>query len=692
MSAFVVISAHERLNSIVDGIVKNRPLNFAVHTVISTGKLLTVEEKAFYEYTSTIKDSSTNKESHNFEDLLKNQLAHLRRDALLGDRILNVFLLENPHTIEEDENVDWIYNCLKDVYSNGLGSDANIQLFRICFSYNIEKPENVALQIPKTLLQKRKEILSDNIPQKILYLDNQDKHGAALCKNKESHDLMISRMLVDWMMLLSNENDSYGMMNAIQSDTNFFALGYSEYFYCYDDVCRYFHLSNQRDLLEYMLNEGNDDQNLSLDFEKEPLGLIERKKRLSQIYEEIPFSEDIELYPLSIDKKIDDIVFSLKSSIEKCKEKALKEARMRDEENKLNQCKQEAVNENEDLVLNIDTESEEELVRRKYPDYIDRKIIYNHSLLSEENDSTEINDENLLSYQEEYAKLLSFIQSKDFKTFLSLVDNEDEKTTEFVQEKPKKGCLFGFLNWFSKKNDDVFVVQNTIKQGKQNNLKVILQPLNEIKRMLNERKLFLLFKQEVDSLLEQKENLNEQISKFELTKHCKSVDEMIDLNLLKEYQRSFKVNNLRTIVERWKSKIKETQTKTSLFDCQKYYTELQVLNYRFVDWSNPFPFIKDKTNDLSYLGNRLLAYSSIFANYNVIRDSLENLTCIHLYSDCEEYVSPFSNRQIDIRNKNSIQAIKSNHVASKIAMIQILKMDEEAWNGLVDLSEGNKEQ
>ena len=94
MSAFVVISAHERLNSIVDGIVKNRPLNFAVHTVISTGKLFTIEEKAFYEYTSTVKDSSTNKESHNFEDLLKNQLAHLRKDALLGDRILNVFLLE----------------------------------------------------------------------------------------------------------------------------------------------------------------------------------------------------------------------------------------------------------------------------------------------------------------------------------------------------------------------------------------------------------------------------------------------------------------------------------------------------------------------------------------------------------------------------------------------------------------------
>ena len=136
-----------------------------------------------------------------------------------------------------------------------------------------------------------------------------------------------------------------------------------------------------------------------------------------------------------------------------------------------------------------------------------------------------------------------------------------------------------------------------------------------------------------------------------------------------------------------KPKIIETQTKTSLFDCQKDYTESQVLNYRFVDWSNPFPFIKDKTNDLSYLGNRLLAYSSIFANYNVIRDSLENLTCIHLYSDCEEYVSPFSNRQIDIRNKNSIQAMKSSHIASKIAMMQILQMDEEAWNGLVDLND-----
>ena len=137
MSAFVVISAHERLNSIVDGIVKNRPLNSSVRTVISTGKLLTEGGAAFYEYTSTVKDSSINKRSHNFEDLLKNQLAHLRRDALLGDRVLNVFLLENPYTAEEDNDVDWIYNCLKDVYANGLGSDSNIQLFRICFSYHI---------------------------------------------------------------------------------------------------------------------------------------------------------------------------------------------------------------------------------------------------------------------------------------------------------------------------------------------------------------------------------------------------------------------------------------------------------------------------------------------------------------------------------------------------------------------------
>ena len=138
MSAFVVISAHERLNLIVDGIVKNRPLNPFVHTVISTGKLLIDSDVSFYEYTSTIKDSSKNKHSSNFEDLLKNQLAHLRRDALLGDRTLNVFLLENPHTIEEDNNLDWIYNCLKDVYSSGLGSDSNIQLFRICFSYHVE--------------------------------------------------------------------------------------------------------------------------------------------------------------------------------------------------------------------------------------------------------------------------------------------------------------------------------------------------------------------------------------------------------------------------------------------------------------------------------------------------------------------------------------------------------------------------
>lgn len=688
MSAFVVISAHERLNPIVDGIVKNRPLNSSVCTVISTGKLLTEGEEAFYEYTSTVKDSSKNKGSQNFENLLKNQLAHLRRDALLGDRILNVFLLENPHTIEEDNNVDWIYNCLKDVYSNGLGSDSNIQLFRICFSYHIEEPENVALQIPKALLQKRKEGLSDNIPQKILYLDNQDKNGAALCKDKESHDLMVSRMLVDWMMLLSNENDSYSMMNAIQSETKIFTLGYAEYFYYYDDICNYFRLSNQHDILEYMLYGGNDEHNNSLDIEKEPLGLIERKKRMSSIYEKIPYSEDIELYPMSIDKRIDDIIVSFKSSIEKCKEKALEEARTRDEKNWLVQCEQEINNENETLSSKPRIGSEEELVRKEYPDYIDRSIIYTNSLLLDANDESGNNEKIILSYQDNYNKVLSFIQGQVFKTYLSSSDTQNKTKDTISQEKPAKGCLLWFLNLFGK-NDGEIIKDNSIIEVENSgfDLKRILQPLNDIRRMQNERNLYLVFKQNVDELLKQKEDLESKIKNFKLTKHCKSVDTMIDLKLLKDYQKSLVKDNLNTIIEKWKSVEEEKRTKRYLFECQLNYTKSQILKYQFVDWSRPFHFIKDKRSELSLLGNQLLEYSSVFANYNVIRDSLENLTCIHLYSDNEEYVSPFANRQIDMRNKNSIQAIKSNHIASKIAMIQILQMDEEAWSGLVDLNE-----
>lgn len=687
MSAFVVISAHERLNTIVDGIVKNRPLNSAVHTVISTGKLLTDGETAFYEYTSTVKDSSTNKESHNFEDLLKNQLAHLRKDALLGERVLNVFLLENPHTIEEDNNVDWIYNCLKDVYSDGLGSDSDIHLFRVCFSYHVEEPENVALQIPKVLLQKRKEVLSDDIPQKILYLDNQDKNGAALCKSKDSHDLMVSRMLIDWMMLLSNENDSYNMMGSIQSDTDFFALGYAEYFYCYDDVCRYLQLANQHDLLEYMLKEGNDEYNNSLDIEKEPLGLIERKKRLSKIYEKVPFSEDIESYPLSLDKRIDDVVVKFKTSIEKCKEKALEEARRYDEENWIKENTREALDDNEVMLTKPEIGAKEESVRRIYPNYIDRKIIYTNSLLLDENEDPVINSDKMCRFQDEYNKLLSFMQGQEFKTYLSSIGAQKEETIEIVPEKPAKGCLFGFLNWFGKKNENVAIVEDIEKKENPINLKTILQPLKEITKMQKERYLYLAFKQNVESLIEQEKELRKEIDNFKLTDHCKSVDVMIDLKLLKEYQSSLKINNLKSIVEKWKLVNKDEQTKTYLFDCQKDYTKLQMLKYQFIDWSNPFPFIKDKTDELAVLGNQLLAYSSVFANYNVIRDSPENLTCLHLYSDSVKYVDPYLNRQVDMKNKNSIQAIKSNHIASKVSMMQVLKMDEKVWNGLVDLIE-----
>jgi len=86
--------------------------------------------------------------------------------------------------------------------------------------------------------------------------------------------------------------------------------------------------------------------------------------------------------------------------------------------------------------------------------------------------------------------------------------------------------------------------------------------------MLNERILYFSFKKNVDELIEQKDNLNSDIEKFKLTKHCKSVDSMIDLKLLKEFQKSLTKNSLEIIIKKWKSVEKEKRTQKHLFDCQ----------------------------------------------------------------------------------------------------------------------------
>ena len=421
MSAFIVISVKNNLNWIVDGIKDCRPHNPEVVTYLSTGKIKKEGEgKYLYEYTVFSKHDgngnadntvSRTAESDIPRNLFANQIAQFLNVCGNQGEQINIFLVDNPITEEDFEQSSWLVDEIKAVYESH--KVTNFQLVRVLFSYEIEKPTDVNGQASKMILKQLTKINlddSDDFPTRILYIDNQKRSGAAMCLNKEEHDVMIPRMLCDLMMLLSNRDDSYNVSAAISGQTNMFAVGYSECMYYHDDVFKYYDLAGRRELLKYLLETENDEE--SLDFIKYPVGLEDRIRRLDPLYAEVPYNVDISTSPKSIDKAIDDILVSFKDDIMNIRQEALADAIKKDaaetkskliEHLKANNLVPDYVTD-DDLderymtiakEANIDIESfavttAVEQTQKDFPEYIDRHLIYEKYLIeNEEGDDSE---------------------------------------------------------------------------------------------------------------------------------------------------------------------------------------------------------------------------------------------------------------------------------------------------------------
>lgn len=689
MSSFVVIGAHNKLVGLVDGINKSRPLNPNVHSLISLGELIGEEDGLYYKHTLAIDESVQNKEdARDLEDVLRNQLAQIRKEALLGDRLLNVFLLENPISEEEESEVDLVYNCLQNIYDSK--QDVNIRLIRVCFSYDIEHPEDVSKAIPIEYIQKRKNKLSDEFPQNLFLIDNQDRFAAAICVNKRSHDLMIERMLCDFMMVISNENDSYNMGNAIISDTKVFSMGFAELYYYFEDVKRFFQIANKRDLNEVMLVSEIDSQNESLDIDTHPFGLNERVERLGKIYEKVSFVEKIENFPLSMDKTIDDVIISLRPHIESFRNKLIIEAQERDREN-----------ENEHSELEEGTKarkSEVEKVLVNYPEYIDRRMIYNKCLILGE----DLTDDDIDAETKQYEKWLQIIQKQDFREYLTFVAStptvvgddfsEGKASSCNPEENSNRGCLLSLLSIFKNRkrkehSNALIEVESELSLTKAINIESILKPINKIIELNKQRRAYMIFKENVNEVKAELNVLDQQLDSFKLTKHCKTVGVLIDLGELTKEQILKKEEIISKTKRKWNNLSMDKRSKTTLIKINEEETNSLVSQYQYVDWNNPFSFIDTHYASLDQVIELLQRKSAPFVHYNAIRDVRENLICKHVYSDNPQYIVPIKDRDIDVRDKNSLLGIESKHIASKICMMQIFQMDNIAYKGLVDFND-----
>ena len=206
MSAFIVISTSDKLNWIVDGIVKCRPQNPNTLTHIATGKICHREDALYYDHTYSVDSTSSSNSAEDLSSLLANQMAQFRKATGVQDE-LQIFTLENPIDAENLGCCNMVYEALGEAINNR--SEINYHITRILFSYDVSSPCNVVKQVLSSILSDYLSSAQNSDYTKVCYVDNQDRCCAAIATSKEGHDLMLPRMLADLMMLISSGNSAY---------------------------------------------------------------------------------------------------------------------------------------------------------------------------------------------------------------------------------------------------------------------------------------------------------------------------------------------------------------------------------------------------------------------------------------------------------------------------------------------------
>lgn len=725
MAAFIVISANNHLHYLVDGIEKCHPLNPAVCTNISTGKIIKGDSGYTYEY--TIQGEGTKNEGKSsLCDLLSNQLAAFRlANTIPEDRIVNIFLLENPLCNEDYEEVETWLNEFSKVYDKGQGSDTGFRLFRIIFTYNHEKPTNVIEQTPlavlKLLLDRHCSAVKDanSFSQYVFYVDNQKSDAAAMCLDKQEHDLKLPRLLIDFMMLISNDADSYGVLssiNSVTSTTKCFSVGFAESMYYYPDVERYYYHADERDLYLYMLTTSDEKESdvgeKAMDIDKYPFGLRIRLERLKEIYADVPFKDNIESYPKSSDKTIDDCISSLKWLLEKERNKEEENFKLSEPVVKLQEeienCQQSILNikieEGEDVNAfekrrNELNEKKEKLERDlndlnksfipSCPKYIDRTEIYQDLCVADE-ESFESDMEN---WSRQYCQLMNFVVSKKFLDFVrecqadKEIQNDEHELPLLPNHnefKHRSGCLGKFLFWINKKQlvppigDCTLTISDSIDNP--------IEKITTIKEQLELKNAFISFQKRIEDIENKYKEQKEYCEQFELTTHTNHYFPLINLGNLRITQEESSEVRRDMIISQWRAKSLHVLANLLelLQSASKRYTKEK---YAYINWENPFPFVEELNpqNNFPKICNELQKRAAPFVNYNLTPEFKENKVVRVLYTDRPFFEEEFRIMRDKLENGNSISAKVSPHIASKVSMMQFLPMDEEILKNLVDL-------
>ena len=631
MSAFVVISTQERLNWIVDKISENKPANHAVGTLIWGGYVMHTEKGVYFKHTSAEKQET--KESITLYEALENHLAafkKVRKNFDMNNNLsTDIFLLANPLVKDEITELQEYLDAYDNMVCTGTQND--IRIFIVLLAYDTERPAHINAQIAPDCFQRLMSYVSrqDDYQKEILYLDNQSLDNAAICREQEDHDIMLPRMLCDFMMLLSNINNRYGIGAAITSptiNTHIFSIGYSEYMYYYPDVTEYLKLADEYDLYTALLYGEKEDD--SLDLNKSPWGMQSKREALENIYTLIPY-----------DQKADD------GNNADCKIAFL-----------LQGLKQAVESYNTDNPNNTIT-------------WIERDTIYSrhHDGTYEQNAMQRDSDINA------YNGLISRVCSNGFDVYLLNKRKSAPKMT--TPQKPKNF----FSRIFSRKKNKTAATQQTPARKYDE----LFQTLKEIRKLREEQDAYVRLVQTIDAYEKKRKDLKKRIDDFKLNSeiHSTSFSTMIDLEELKAYQERYKDKRINEIKQEYNG-IK-SPAKESLFDICKRLSENNDSRYRYIDWNDSWSFIKELSDDeLCRYVDQLYVNSIPFINFKSTAAQAKNLITVHLYTDNETYKKTIDNNGNNI--KCQLQTFVSTHTESKMCMFQFLPIDDDALEGLAD--------
>ena len=489
--------------------------------------------------------------------------------------------------------------------------------------------------------------------------------------------------------------------------------------YYYPDVERYYIHADNRDLHAKFLtstDEKSDEEGRkSMDVGRYPFGLRSRRKRLETIYRDVPFTEKIDDYPTSADKKIDDCIIGLREYLDKLYKREY-DAFMNSEEvvtlkKEIEEIDSQIASIPRDEKDELDEDSEvlvellyarkekvseelEKLIQSFTPEcpaYINRSTIYNEWCVANQDEQ----DELLRIQTSRYEKLVLFAKSKKFFEFVKVSSldssaNGNDSVTDvrsLDDASANPGCLFSWLPFFNRKKECAQSLSeqcDAATELKPN--QALLSRITSIKEQLDLKECFVAFEDEVDAIEGVYEDEKKYCDNFKITTHTNYYYSLINLKELAEKQVSTSEARLQESISTWRDK-KQPLKSDLISIVEKKASKHTKDCYSFIDWDNPTSFIQDVScaKNLSEVCNELQKRSAPIVNYNLTSEVKENKVVRYFFSDIPYFEEKMQTVRPNLHNGNELSVTTSVHTASKICMFQFLPMDEDVLSNLVDL-------